>query len=447
MKTILTPDQKAAFEQLHAFATGQDHAGHAMAALEGFAGTGKTTLMAQLLHELPAHLRVAVMAPTNKAVGVLQARLGEQATNASVEFGSLHSFLGLRLKEREDGSQSCEQDGSATLHQYDLAIVDECSMVSEELFSSVLRSKRNCRVLFVGDPAQLPPVGDDGRDSPVFRMVNLKLRLNTVVRQAASNPIIGASMVVRRAIEQGRRVCLQELVDAFPVTQPCAIGVLPGGRQTIVDGLVHEFREGRQARAVAWRNDSVQSINARCHAAIFPASTAAFEPGETVVAQSEFRTEYEPEKKQQRVFNSEECTIDRISRASHPHYPDIACWRVEMLRDDGSALNHVYVAADERQLKNRLDSMWREFRALKADGRQYSKAKQVSSGAWALQKAFAPLRHTYAVTSHKSQGSTFDTVFMDWDDMMGQRNDFEFNRMVYVAMTRASKFLAVVVSA
>lgn len=445
MKTILTPDQQAAFEQLQAFSSGHDATGAAMAVLEGFAGTGKTTLVAHLLRTLPKHLNVAVMAPTNKAVGVLQTKLGADAAPGRLEFGSLHSFLGLRLKEREDGSHSCDQEGSATLHQYDLAIVDECSMVSEELFASILRAKRNCRVLFVGDPAQLPPVGDEGRDSPVFRMVGLKLRLNAVVRQAADNPIIAASMVVRKAIEQGRRVSLQELIEAFPATQPCTIGVMTGGRQTIVDGLVHEYREGRQARAVAWRNDTVQSINARCHAALFPAGTAAFEPGEMVVAQSEFRTEYEPDSKPQRVFNSEECTVAQIAPASHPNHRELACYRVELKRDDGEALNHVYVAADERQLKQRIDALWREFRSLKAGGK-HGEAKRVSSSAWELTKAFAPLRHTYAVTSHKSQGSTFDTAFMDWDDMMGQRNDFEFNRMVYVAMTRASKFLAVVVA-
>lgn len=443
-KITLTSEQQAAFELLRDFAIGNGSA--AMACLEGFAGTGKTTLVAKLLHALPAGMPVAVMAPTNKAVGVLQAKLQAEGDVQGLEFGSLHSFLGLRLKEGEDGSHQCTMDGVASLHEYRLAVIDECSMVSEALFTAVLRAKRNCRVLFVGDPAQLPPVEDKGEDSPVFRMVNLKARLNAVVRQAQENPIIAASMRVRDAINANRRMSLQELIEAFPAAGPSAAGVMTGGQSAIVQTLGAERQAGRDARALAWRNATVQSINAQCHALLYPNAPFAFAPGERVMLGEEYRSEGREGFAAQRLFNSEECTIAGVHAVVHPTYPQVPTLQVVLRREnDEWSPAMVYVAQDERALARHKEALWREYRVLKASGAALSKIKAASGAAWMLAKAFAPLRHTYAVTAHKAQGSTFDTALVDWEDLQRQPTDYEFNRLIYVAMTRAAKFMAVVV--
>lgn len=443
MNLTLNDDQAAAFALLQRFALSNADNSPAMAVLEGFAGVGKTTLVAALVEALVG-LRVAVMAPTNKAVAVLEAKLPHGA--GSVEFGSLHSFLGLRMKEREDGTQTCEPDGRSTLHEYDLAIVDECSMVSESLFEAILRSKRQCRVLFVGDPAQLPPVADAGRESPVFRMVQMKTRLNTIVRQAQGNPIIAASVAVRQAIEQGRRITLPELLAAIPTDCPHPpVGVMSGGVQAIVGGLLFEHRNGRAARALAWRNKTVNAINAMAHAALYPDTANGFAPGECVVAQTEFRAERVDSfsASSQRVMTSEELTVVAVEVAQHPKYADISAYQLTM-EADGGVFVRAYVAQYDVQLQAVIQRLWAEYRAAKAR-KDFASSRSLSDQAWALTRAFAPVRHTYAVTAHKSQGSTFETTFLDWDDLMQQRDDFEFNRMLYVALTRASTFMAIVV--
>ena len=58
-------------------------------------------------------------------------------------------------------------------------------------------------------------------------------------------------------------------------------------------------------------------------------------------------------------------------------------------------------------------------------------------------REFLNLRHAYAITSHKSQGSTFHTVFVDFPDMTRIRDAATFNRALYVAVTRASTHLAI----
>ncbi len=436
MKNItLTQEQQTAFTALMTFASGCNT--HAMACLEGFAGTGKTTLVGALLNALSGSLlKVAVMAPTNKAVGVLQEKTGAPS---GVAFGSLHSFLGLRMSDNEDGSASCIAQSESTLHEFDLAIVDECSMVSEYLFEIILRNKRQCRVLFVGDPAQLPPVSDGGVESPVFRMVGNKVRLNTIVRQALDNPIIAASLVVRQAIENGRRVEIGDLLAAFPKA-PASAGAVTGGVESIIDILIAETMEGRQCRAIAWTNKAVDEINRRVHAAIFPTCASPFSEGEAVMAHSEFKSLRYGHTQSKRVFNSEELTVDSIEPTVNSDFPEIPSWTVHLLRDDGSAITAC--AAHDVQAVNRVSTaLWADYRRLKAN-EEHQSAARVSARAWALKTAFAPLRHTYAMTAHKSQGSTFDTALVHWDDMHKQRSDQEFNRMMYVAMTRASKFMA-----
>ena len=432
----LTTSQQTAFEALKAFANGRTS--NALAVLEGFAGTGKTTIVGELLNALQG-LRVAVMAPTNKAVAVLREKTGSAQ---GVEFGSLHSFLGLRLKENEDGSQSCLAEGACSLHEYDLAVVDEASMVSENLFESILRFKRGCKILFVGDPAQLPPVADGGLDSPVFRMVPYKLRLNEIVRQAEGNPIIAASIVVRNAIEAGERVQASKIVAAFPLP-PSSAGTMSGGIETMVQTLCHEASSNRQCRAIVWRNQTAKAINTQTHYRLFPECESPFAVGELVIANSEFKSDREAGYPSARIFNSEELEVAAIGKcAQHPTYKTIPAWRVVLKRTNGGNNVVAYYPQNESAVKKQVDKLWESYRVAKqAKDRSSS---EHSAAAWALTRAFAPLRHCYAMTAHKSQGSTFDTALVYWDDLMGQRNDFEFNRMLYVSMTRASKYMALV---
>ena len=168
----LTPAQALAYNQLLPFLKGAHEA--RLAVLEGYAGTGKTFLVARLLRDL-MDLKIAVAAPTNKAVRVLRDKLVEAGV-AVLETGdpesgvrlsrarigcvcrSIHSLLGLKLRELENGQQETTSDRESTLRDYDVVVVDECSMLNRFLFEKIVMERGAAQVLFVGDPAQLPPV-------------------------------------------------------------------------------------------------------------------------------------------------------------------------------------------------------------------------------------------------------------------------------------------------
>ena len=140
--------------------------------LSGFAGSGKTFLSMRLLRLVEATgLCWTVVAPTHKAVGVLRKALSQEGLQPTWYPSTIHRLLRLKLKRQGDRElcESTEQTAMALEH-LGLVLIDEASMVDSSLLQIALQCAHpfRTRLVFVGDPAQLPPVGEV--DSPVFGM-------------------------------------------------------------------------------------------------------------------------------------------------------------------------------------------------------------------------------------------------------------------------------------
>lgn len=444
----LTNHQLAAYNAAEAFCAGQH--GARMMTIEGYAGTGKTTLVGALVRSFGRRLRIAVAAPTNKAVAVLADKIGESGASL-VEFGSIHSFLGLRMTERDDGRHDCVASGDSTLHHFDVAIVDECSMIGPDLFGRIVTtaSSNNVRILFVGDPAQLPPVESSGDQSPTFSHVQHKALLTDVVRQAADNPIIGLSMKIRAAIEGRYRMDAARIVGAIP-PPPADVLLFGGGTETAKAIALHDLRDGRDTRILAFTNSTVLRYNAEIHHALhgpeFP-----FAVGEAVIMQEAHQAASLDARNPARIslMNSEELTVREMGLEHHPKHPAIPAWRLTLERDGGQAAR-AWIPVDVDAMQREIGRLFGEASRLKVElaqvrdsGKDESR-KAAISAAWALKNDFANLRHCYAMTIHKSQGSTLYTAIVDLADVGRMRDDFAYNRALYVATTRASNHLAFV---
>lgn len=444
----LTSHQLAAYNAAEAFCAGQH--GARMMTLEGYAGTGKTTLVGALVRSFGRRLRIAVAAPTNKAVAVLAEKIGESGS-ALVEFGSIHSFLGLRMTERDDGRHDCVASGDSTLHHFDVAIVDECSMIGPDLFGRIATtaSNNNVRILFVGDPAQLPPVESSGDQSPTFSHVQHKALLTEVVRQAADNPIIGLSMKIRAAIEGRYRMDAARIGDAIP-PPPADVLLFPGGAEAAIACALYDLREGRDTRILAFTNATVTRYNAEIHAALHGAELP-FVPGESVIMQEAHQAASIDIRNPARIslMNSEELIVRELAPECHPKHPHIPGWCLSLERDGGQMVR-VWMPVDAESMQREISRLFSEAARLKAeltqmrDSQKDAARKAAISAAWALKNDFANLRHCYAMTIHKSQGSTLYTAIVDLSDVGRMRDDFAYNRALYVATTRASNHLAFV---
>ena len=180
MSVTLTPHQRDGINTLLAAVA----AGKRKVFLGGYAGTGKTTIMFELLRRFP---RAVCAAPTHKAAGVLQRKL--LAEGFTVQVKTLHSLIyntvGENVTEAEqkkrDKAQAARDGyshGTAYNHtnvgdlisdekeeKHQLVIIDEASMVSVEDSQALLRQAE--QVIFVGDPMQIPPVGRMGCMPPI----------------------------------------------------------------------------------------------------------------------------------------------------------------------------------------------------------------------------------------------------------------------------------------
>ena len=443
--------QAHAMESMEEFAMGTH--GARLMTLNGYAGTGKSTLVGELTRRLAGKMRIALTAPTHKAVKVLMEKFHD---TQGADFATLHSALGLRLKRQHDGTYKALPEGDPTVSEYDLLVVDECSMIHREIFLMLMSPAfQGTRILFVGDPAQLPPVEGSGEPSMAFTQVQHQVRLTQVCRQSAGNPIIKLSMTIRSAMEQGARL------DALAMQAHCAaenseVLIAAGGSVTAYNWALHELRAGCDVRILAWRNATVRAYNRDIHGALYGDETP-FAVGETLMLNDSYKareaTGGDPMRAAKMyLHNSEETKVVAVHRANHPRHDDVPAWQIVVERDAGQQAA-LWMADDEDVRQRKISGLFREASQLKTLARSMrhgaerdateARASAARARAWGLKEDLADARHVYAMTVHKSQGSTFHTAIVDLDDLQRNRGS-EYNQMLYVAATRPSHHLALV---
>lgn len=167
--------------------------------LFGYAGTGKTTIAKEIAGNVNG--KVLYGAFTGKAALVLRSK---GCINAS----TIHSMI-YRIDDTVEGKPKFVKNDESDIRSASLIIIDECSMVDEQLGQDLLSF--GVRVLVLGDPGQLPPVKGQG----FFTSATPDIILTEIHRQAADNPIIRLSMEVR----SGKRLTPGSYGDSKIITR------------------------------------------------------------------------------------------------------------------------------------------------------------------------------------------------------------------------------------
>lgn len=180
----LSKDQKSIYDAIHKWMKDKDDK---LLTFGGFSGVGKTTVLACLARKLAT--KTAFCAYTGKAASVLRKKMRENNVDVdSIYCGTIHGLIYIPVVDpktkrilgwRKRASLDC-----------DLIIVDEGSMVGSKLWADLLSYGK--KILVTGDHAQLPPI-----NSPYNLMDKPQLRLEKIHRQAEDNPIIKLSFLVR----------------------------------------------------------------------------------------------------------------------------------------------------------------------------------------------------------------------------------------------------------
>jgi hypothetical protein len=418
--------------------------GDSYAQISGAAGTGKTTLALELIDRAQAGgYKCHLTAPTNKAAKILAEKTGRTAI-------TIHKLLQLVLEDVEDtqkltkgGSFNCE--GIMTL-----IIIDEASMMSKELMElmhSSVDSNMELSVLFLGDPYQLNPIGEELSEALTFPGFELK----TVMRQAAGNPIIQLAHKIREAQEQQmhreRQIAKGEVpdeimkIDWYDFVDDKHI-VVHDKAKAFADSYIEDFQNGINTHLVAWRNIKVNSMNDYVRNKLYGADRAIqpFLIDEEVMLYCPVFKLGPSGKLLTALQNSALATVVSIETTTRSVAQNMfECYDIWIQPDDLEIGQlQVFVPTDLVQFAKDLQEVANNAKQCKtAKDRSYI----FHEFYYPIKNFFTQMRPSHAMTSHKSQGSTFTSVYVNVQDIQLNKNRMEMLRSLYVAVTRGAEKL------
>ena len=415
--------------------------------IKGYAGTGKTSMVAALVKILPKiGMKAVLLAPTGRAAKVLAGYSGHQAF-------TIHKKIYRQKSASANGLGNFVLDNNK--HQRTIFIVDEASMISndqsensifgsgrllDDLFEYVYRGEM-CKLILVGDTAQLPPVGlaiSPALDVKVIGEMGFSVsefEMKQVVRQTRESGILHNATLLRQSLAENlqgyphltttdfadvRRITGGELIEEI---ENCYDEFGIGNTMVLCrsNKRANKYNEGIR-RTILWRDEEIAKGDLLM-----------------VVKNNYFWLGDEEKEITPFIANGDIAEITRIGKYRELYgfrfadvdlkladYPEIEIQTKIML--DTLTSESPSLTWDENQ---------RLFEAVMADyadiGNKRDRIKKVKENPYfnALQ-----IKFSYAITCHKAQGGQWKAVFIDqgWltDDMLNT----EFLRWLYTAFTR-----------
>ena len=415
--------------------------------LRGYAGTGKTSLVSALIRTLP-QLRVSslLLAPTGRAAKVLSGYSGRQAF-------TIHKKIYMTAT---DATGQMRTVRAVNKHSYTLFIVDEASMIGVEPTASrhslledlveYVYSGNHCRLMLIGDTAQLPPVGQSESPALDDRYLKASFGLNVhsqelteVVRQQSLSGILANATVLRSQIAD-MRIADEAQLPLFSV----ADDVVNLNGEDLMEVLNREYSgDGLEDVVVVTRsNKRANLFNQGIR------SSVLFREGEVNAG------DYLMVVKNNYYWLDDDSTIgfiangDIVEVLSVRHVQELYGFRFA----DATLRFVDYPEEQPRDCKLMLSTLYSESPSLTAEEQERLYTTVMEDYADLPHKAdrlrelrqnpyynALQVKFSYALTCHKTQGGQWRTVIIDQGFLPpDQRLDRDYLRWLYTAFTRAT---------
>ena len=465
-----TNDQLKAYSELMKFIDSPFDSKDYKRALIGAAGTGKTFLVRALLsNSTLSYSLIGLSAPTHKACRVL----GESIHISGIKVNTIQSDLGLRLNfdidKFDPNNPPFDPKGKIKIGNYKLYIVDEASMINSRLciFLEKTCVSNKCKIIFIGDDSQLAPVGE--KYSSAFRNIK-SYSLKQIVRQGEDNPVSYLLELLRYDINHKTYKFLnyiQRFKEQFNADYTKGYQVCDANtfNQTVYNNFNDEelTRNVDYAKVISYTNLNVSSWNK------FIRNSIIADSDKSILTKNDLIISYVTivnEFNDCVIKNSEEYIINDIQNFIDSRYDknglkgflvkfqaihggDITTPLFVIDHTDSYTvqryvqINNSMIEAAKTARANIRNEKWKSYFAFKEycllmvniispDG------KIITSRS---------LDYGFALTSHKSQGSTFDTALVDVNDIVFDKygqpyaDAEEVNRRLYVACSRCKNKL------
>jgi len=421
--------------------------------LKGYAGTGKTSLIGALVKTLDQlEQKCVLLAPTGRAAKVFSHYAGHPAY-------TIHKKI---YRQKTFSNEMDNFSINDNLHQHTLFIVDEASMIANDglsgsmfgtgrLLDDLIKyvySGQGCRLMLIGDLAQLPPVGEE--ESPALSADVLKgyglevheAMLTEVVRQLSDSGILWNATELRRYISEEDFFTLPMIkVEGFP-----DVKVIPGNE--LIEAIGDSYdRVGMDETIVVCRSNKRANIYNKGIRNTILYREEELETGDLLMVAKNNYFWTEGCKELDFIANGEIAEVRRVRREREmygfrfadvvlrfPDYDELeleATVLLDTLHTESPALpkemnDKLFYAV----LEDYSDITIKRERMKKMKSDPYYNALQV--------------KYAYAVTCHKAQGGQWKRVFLDQGYMTEDMLSPDYFRWLYTAFTRATETLYLV---
>ena len=433
--------------------------------LRGFAGTGKTSLVGALVKTL-SELRqpVELLAPTGRAAKVFSLYAGRPAY-------TIHR----RIYRQKSITEMDNFQANVNLHRNTLFIVDEASMIANDGLSGAMfgtgrllddliqfvYSAEGCRLLLIGDTAQLPPVGEylsQALEANALAGYGLNVHeatLTQVVRQTEDSGILWNATALRE------RISIEDVFELPRIRVSCFPDIKVIAGNELIEALEQSYyRCGKEETIVITRSNKRANIyNNGIRARILDCEEALSNGDQILIVKNNYYFKLDVEDEDDHAHNGQSQREDRrkendsfiangdiavVRRVRNErefyglHFADVvvtfpdyndaeldAVVIMDTLQSDAPALT-------KQQQEQLFQGVWDDYPEL-TNKRDRMKRLREDPYYNALQ-----IKHAYAVTCHKAQGGQWEHVYIDQGYMTDEMLGPDYFRWLYTAITRAT---------
>lgn len=435
--------------------------------IEGKAGTGKTTIAKEILKEFEDE-QIYVAAVSHKAKGVIKNSFGEDARGK--KFFSIASLLGMKGINDNDTQTTKFQVGLKVPlldNPPALLVIDEASMITEDVLKKIIDINSNLsrpfQMLFLGDIGQIQPIRDEqsefyrthkdllNKKSDIFNSKH-KSKLITRVRQGEANPILPyADYFWENSQKENPELNpTQHIVRNNQITDKGSL-LFSNSEAEVLNSVIKAVKNAiekgltNHVKIVTYHVNEKTELNQKIHEALF-GKDSDYSKGDMLILNSP----YDLPDVNATMENSSEIQIKSIQDT------DVDEFGVHTLYLETNGTAYTRTGNEQKDCviqvvsRNDIGLYNQKLQELASQAkRQTNKAlkRQMWRDFWEYKGRYADVDFGYAITAHKSQGSTYDIVVVDEKDIMGTTatSNQEKSELIYTALTRPRK-TAIVIS-
>lgn len=435
--------------------------------IEGKAGTGKTTIAKEILKEFEDE-QIYVAAVSHKAKGVIKISFGDDTRGK--KFFSIAGLLGMKGINDNDTQTTKFQVGLKVPlldNPPALLVIDEASMITEDVLKKIIdinsSLSRPFQMLFLGDIGQIQPIRDEqsefyrthkdllNKKSDIFNSKH-KSKLITRVRQGEANPILPyADYFWENSQKENPELNpTQHIVRNNQITDNGSL-LFSNSESEVLNSVIKAVKNAvekgltNHVKIVTYHVNEKTELNQKIHEALF-GKDSDYSNGDMLILNSP----YDLPDVNATMENSSEIQIKSIQDT------DVDEFGVHTLYLETNGTAYTRTGNEQKDCviqvvsRNDIGLYNQKLQELASYAkRQTNRAlkKQAWSDFWEYKGRYADVDFGYAITAHKSQGSTYDIVVVDEKDIMGTTatSNQEKSELIYTALTRPRK-TAIVIS-